>query len=195
MTRTEKPLDIRRRALKWVSLASILVLAALAPGCGSSSQSTTAAAPTVRPPNIKSLHDLLVTAKDVKAAGPGSPSGVLLGWWRALQLHDVGAASSAYARSVNVNWGGQQPSLLGELNGLSYALQRSRPKVVDVVHNGGKVHLSVVIANGVFQDPTTVTFIRQTPASFELTKEGGEWKLANNDYLRQTLEAQVASTK
>jgi hypothetical protein len=168
-----------------VGVVSIVVLTVLAAGCGSSGHGTT----TATRPHIKSLHDLRVTRQQVDAVGKGSPSAALLSWWRALQLNDVPAAEAAYARSVNLRRSDRRRlSLRGELAALSFYLRRSRPEIVDVKETDGTARVSTVIDAARFKTPTAVKLVRQTPTSFELRREAGRWKLANDDYLKQNVQ-------
>jgi len=177
----------RRAGRVPVVLASVLVLTALAAGCGSSGESTADGRP-----NITRLHDLRVTRQQLAAAGKGSPSAALLRWWRALQLKDVAAAEAAYARSVNLRRTDRRRlSLRGEILALSFYLRRSRPEIVDVRETDGIARLSTVIDAARFKGPTQVKLIRQTPTSFELRREAGTWKLANDDYLKQNVQIHV----
>jgi hypothetical protein len=177
----------RRAGRMPVVLASVLVLAALAAGCGSSGGGTTAGRP-----NITSMHDLRVTRQELAAAGKASPSAALLRWWRALQLKDIAAARAAYARSVNLGRGdGRRLSLRAEIGALSFYLRRSRPEIVDVTEMDGKARVSTVIDAAVFKSPTAVKLIKQTPVSFQLRREAGTWKLANDDYLKQNVQIHV----
>jgi hypothetical protein len=173
------------------ALASILALTWFAAGCGSSGKSTT----TASLPKITSLHDLLVTRARIEAAGTDTPSRALLRWWRALQLRDITAARRAYARSADIGRSGtRRPSLRDEIRSLSDSLRRSRPEILDVVETPDAARVSAVINAAVFLNPTTVLLVRQTPASFRLKREAGRWKLANDDYLTQRLEAKMAKS-
>jgi hypothetical protein len=198
------PDPIRRLSSRGPALAAwILLLTALA-GCSSTARTTTTTTTTTTAsaprtvPLINGPRDLLVMNKEVRRVGEASPYGVLLRWWRALQAQDLAAARKAYARSVDTS------ALAREIRGLSYpprfdyrgnhplvsdALQRSRPKRVEVTEHGGIVRLFAVINAAVFDksDPNKVVFVSQTPVYFELKQQGGQWKLANDDYLAQAL--------
>jgi hypothetical protein len=177
-----------------VAIASPLILLAFATGCGSSDHDTTTR------PSFTRLHEFQVTAEEVSDAGQGSPAAALLGWWRSLQLSASSKSSqsnpkaydeakAAYARSVNLRrTDHRRLSLRGEIDALSSYLRRSRPEVDRVTERDGTARISAVINSGIFKDPTHVRLIRRTPASFELRQEAGTWKLANDDYLRQTVQ-------
>jgi hypothetical protein len=191
----------RLTALRPVSVALILVLSATAVGCGSAnpatSTTTTSSAPRTAP-RITGPSDLLVRSSEVHKVGERSPYGVLLRWWRALQSQDVAAARAEFAKSVDTS------GLPREIRELSYpprldyqgdnplpsdALQRSRPKRIEVTKHDGSVRMFTVINAAVFEksDPSKVRFVSQTPTYFTLVNEGGKWKLANDDYLAQAL--------
>jgi hypothetical protein len=179
-----------------VFVLAVLILTGLAAGCGSSGHSRKEA--TV--PDITSRSDLLVTKEDIEAAGEGSPYAALLRWWRALQSGEVGAAKTAYANSFDPRDRlAELPGLTlrGEIRALAYTLDTSRPQLLDSVTKERTARLSVVIDSAAFSesDPTDVVFIWQEPVTFRLELEGAEWKLANDDYLVQALEAQKAATR
>jgi hypothetical protein len=160
-----------------VAVASSLVLVTLAAGCSSSGKSTT----TVTAPSITSIRDLVVTSQDIQAAGGGSPRAVLLRWWQAVQLRHVQSAIDAYAKSVNTR------KVPDEINRLAYFFVRSRPEIVEVKRMGATARALTVVDGAAFgkSDPNHVLVVTQTPTSFELKREDGTWKLANDDYLKQ----------
>ena len=195
------------------SRVSALVLAALLAGCGSGSSTTVVSpSPKVKSANIEASgtisgpSSLLVTRQDVAAAGKHSPYGALLAWWRALQAEDVGTARAAYATSVDTSAVG------GEIRRLSYppeldyrgnnplppyALPRSRPGLLHVTKRDGTARVSTVVNAAVFDksDPSKPVLVTHTPAAFHFTRSAGGWKLADDDYLAQTLTARVESTR
>jgi hypothetical protein len=168
-------------------LALILALAAFAAGCGSSGQSTTA---PIRP-DIHNIRDLQVTSKDVKAAGKDSPSAALLRWWRAMQGEDARATRAAYANGVDT------AAVPNELKHLSFFLRRSRPQIRDVRTKDGTARVVTLVDAARFKpsNPNKVLVVIQTPTSFQLEREGGQWKLADNDYLAQLFKVEVTPKK
>jgi hypothetical protein len=149
-------------------------------------------------PQISGPSDLLVTDREVRHVGEKTPFGAVLRWWQALQAKNVKAARAAYATSVDTSSVGREIRLLSYPPELDYrgdhplpsvALQRSLPDSREVTKHDGTVRLLTVINGAVFDksDPNKVVFVSQTPTAFQLTREGGEWKLANDDFLKQAV--------
>jgi hypothetical protein len=166
---------------------SILVLAAFAAGCGSSGQSTTA---PIRP-DIHTIRDLQVTSKDVEAAQLNSPSATLLRWWHAIQSGDAQAAKATYAKGVDT------AAVPNELKRLHFFLIRSRPQITDAKTKDSTARVATVVDAARFKasNPRKVLVVIQTPTSFQLEREGGEWKLADDDYLAQMFKVEVTPKK
>jgi hypothetical protein len=162
-----------------LACAAILsaTVVALASGCGSSGESTT----TVTAPNITSIRDLAVTGHDIQSAGEASPAAALLRWWQAIQLGHVRSAINAYSRSVDTK------AVPKEIKHLDYFFVRSKPKIVESKVAGDTVRVLTVVDGAAFEesDPNKVLVVTQTPTSFELKREQGRWKLANDDYMEQ----------
>jgi hypothetical protein len=164
-----------------------MALAAFTVGCSSSGESTT----TPIRPDIKSLSDLRVTPQDVAAAGRNSPSAALLTWWRAIQAGDVRLAREAYGKSVNT------AAVPNQVKRLKDFLVRSRPDIRNVDTKDGTARLTTLVDAARFStaDPSKLLIVLQTPTTFRLEREGGKWKLADNDYLAQLFKAEVAPKK
>jgi hypothetical protein len=189
-----------------MSVASIVVLAALVAGCGSSGQTTSTSTASPTAPRFDGPSDLLVTDADIAAAGQGSPYAALLRWWRDLQSQDVAAARTAYAKSVDTSTLGHEVRVLSYPPKFDYqgdhplpsdALQRSRPFLITPTRHDRTARLFTTIDAAVFDtsDPSKVVFVSQTPAFFRLVREGGEWKLANDDYLALVLRVRPPSSR
>ena len=161
-----------------------MALAVFAVGCGSSGQG-----PTPGPSPIGSIHDLRVTTEDAKAPARNSPSATLLRWWHALQARDIRAVRDAYAKRVDT------AALPLEIKHLHYFLVRSRPKIVGVTMADRTALMGTVVDAARFRrsDPSQLLVVIKTPTSFKFEREGGKWKLANDDYLKQLFHVEVTS--
>jgi hypothetical protein len=192
----------RSTRLGLASAALILACSTLAAGCSSSGQTVASTTSTSSVPDtapqISGPSDLLVTDREVRHVGEKTPFGAVLRWWQALQAKNVKAARAAYATSVDTSSVGREIRLLSYPPELDYrgdhplptvALQRSLPDSREVTKHDGTVRLLTVINGAVFDksDPNKVVFVSQTPTAFRLTREGGEWKLANDDFLKQAV--------
>jgi hypothetical protein len=189
--RAKKP--IRRPRSSFPLAAAALIFAALVSGCGSGAQSTHTTTRATRPhlppghypANYSSPQDALVTRQDVRAAGANSPYGALLRWWRALQSKNLRAARRAFTKSADTS------GLAREVRRLS--LDTARPKLLHVRTRNGSAQVHAVVNAGKFarSNPDKVRYISQTPALFQLRRQGKRWKLTNDAYLAQELKANL----
>jgi hypothetical protein len=72
-------------------------------------------------------------------------------------------------------------------------LGQSRPILVETNGNGNRLTLLTVVR---FASPTraeggkSAVLVKDSPATFRLVREGGVWKLADNQYLSERLRSQ-----
>ena len=158
------------KLLLWVALGGAIVLA----GCGS--LGTGEERDRVEQP-------LLVSTADVERYPQGSPERTFLEWWRALQFGSGSQAVRYYASDVDVSQRElQRAADVGvELIGL-----RARPKVLDVLGDDGRATVYVLFTRAQLNPNGRADKVR-TPRAFDLVREDGSWKLADNRYIEQTL--------
>jgi hypothetical protein len=155
----------------------------IAAGCGGSDDEQPVEAAT----DIKQPSDLLVTKGDIEDANPDSPYGRLLAWWQTIQFRNIPAALPFYAKSA-------RPSNLAALLTQIKGLGQSRPILVETEGKGNRLTLLTVVRSA--RAETDGVTVHDAPATFRLVKEGGAWKLADNEYLitrartQRVLEAQ-----
>jgi hypothetical protein len=166
-----------------VAIAALVGLVVLAPfavgGCGGGGSSTGTDA--ALPPSV-------VTDSDISAQPEGSPQQGLLEWWQAYQFTDaqqvVDRTSKATLKAVGEKQLSDQVTAQGQgLQGI---------EVLGAETNGNTASVRVgllqfVPAKAGQPPPTTPT--GSTPDTFEMKKEGNEWKFAATDYLLPKVQA------
>ncbi len=162
---------LRSRALL-IALALLAIL--LTQGCGVDESTQ---GPPFHPGNIEGPHSLLVTGSDVEGIGPASPYGVILAWWRGLQRRDVSAVKQSYAGHASTKKARRQIR----------AFQGPISQPVEPTEDEGRKHATVdvvVRAAARLGDTPQVIGVHDFPASFDLVRRNGRWKLRGNAYGR-----------
>jgi hypothetical protein len=132
----------------------------------------------------------LVHQAEIDRYPKGSPAWTLLAWWRALQFNAPANAVAFYDSRVPVTKQVLQQQLLaGPALGLN-----DRPRVFDVDEQGDKATVYVLLAH-VVRNPNGRNDETRTPRAFNLVRDGGEWKLADNEYIAHTLRETKAFIK
>jgi hypothetical protein len=124
----------------------------------------------------------LVRKADVARHPEGSAARTFLEWWRALQYGSGTQAVRRYAEDVDVN----QTRLQRQLEvGVDLLGLRARPTVHDVVEEGDEATVFAVFTSAVV-NPNGRADKVQSPKAFDLVREDGEWKIADNRYIERT---------
>jgi hypothetical protein len=190
--------------VRWLPWLLVPFLAASVMSCGSSRRLD-------QPARVQSPRDLLVTEQQIDAVGRGTPAGVVLRWWQALQYRDLPEAKAAYSRDVDLGGfigttrkGGQLealPNLTRSLGGasvrqaaveLSSLVTRSRPVPLEETQTGDTARVLTVIQSATFTKKGRPR-VSEVPLAVRLVREDGRWKLADNDYLNEALAAKRAA--
>lgn len=153
-------------------IAATLAAFAVAQGCGVDESTQ---GPPFHPGNIEQPHSLLVTESDVEGIGPSSPYGVILAWWRGLQQQDVDAVKQSYAGHVSTRTARRQ------IRGF----QGPPSQPIEPTEDEGRRHATVdvtVRAAARLGDTPQVIGVHDFPATFELVRKGGSWRLRGNAY-------------
>jgi len=127
-----------------------------------------------------------VTPEYIQRVGTNSPGGTLLRWWRAVQLDQEARAVVAYATSVDTH------RVPHEIAHLTYYVKRSRPSIIKTRTRDGRARVVTLVNGAQFDqsDPHKVLLLNHTPASFQLVRQSGRWKLADDAYLEQQFRAE-----
>jgi len=171
-----------RRPRPWragIVLSAVAALLVSQAGCGGEEASGKREAGTPVT-EIDAYEDLDVTRADIERAGPGTPEGSIMRWWRNLQLGRVGPAKAAYAEGVRLS------GLENQIEVFSPFLRHARPLVYKVETADGAARARTAIAYPApDQRPPSIETVLETPVTFELRHDPGGWKLADNRYLEQ----------
>ena len=113
----------------------------------------------------------------------GSPERAFFEWWRALQYDNARVAARYYARSVGVSATEARPH---PPEGRTGARARRRPRLVEADVQGDR---AVVLTRLEVEEENANgrVDVRQQARAFNLAREGGEWVLAENDYLDRSV--------
>jgi hypothetical protein len=130
----------------------------------------------------------LLRAEDIAHYPQGSPARAFLEWWRALQFGSGVNAARHYDTALKLTPAHVQRQLDA---GPDILALRARPRVVDVLRQGDRASVYVLFTEAV-GNPNGRADKVQTPRSFELVRQGGAWKLADNRYLTRALRAAKA---
>jgi hypothetical protein len=153
----------------FVALAAIVVA-----GCGGGGSSTgTDQAPL--PPNV-------VTDSDISAQPAGSPQQALLEWWQAYQFTDaqqvIDRTSTATLKAVG------EKQLSDLVTAAGQGLQGVEVLGAETNGNTASVRVGLLQFTPAKEgEPPPTTPTSSTPDTFEMKKEGSDWKFASTDYL------------
>jgi hypothetical protein len=121
----------------------------------------------------------LLSKADVQAQPAGSPQRTLFEWWRALQFDDAPAAAQYYASDVRLTTDKLDKIL--SLGAPTLGLT-GRPRVVETDTNGDVATVRVLLEDDEPQANGRIDK-NQTARAFDLVREAGAWKMADNRYL------------
>ena len=116
----------------------------------------------------------LLSAAAVERQPAGSPGRAFLEWWRAMQFDDVRAGARHYAAASAVT----REQLDRQLQ-LATGAFGARPRVVDVDEAGERATVLVLLETRA-RNPNGRVDVLRVPRSFELVREEGDWRLADN---------------
>ena len=148
-------------------------------GCGGGGSSTSGG--DQLPPNV-------VTDSDISAQASGSPSQALLEWWQAYQYSDAQQVVERTAKDTLNEVGEKNLSDLVQAQGGS--LQGVEVLGEEVNGNTASIRVGLLQftpSKPGGEPPSEPT--ASTPNTFEMKKEGGDWKFASPVYLEPKIEA------
>jgi hypothetical protein len=154
----------------WLA-AIAAVVAAGATGCGFGEDELTQ---RVQQPG-------LLSQKDLEGHPAGSPGRTMFEWWRTLQFDNPVVAAGFYSKKLDLSPAKLERQL--EFGAGPLGLAR-RPKLVEVQEQGNKAVVLVLLEQKTDNPNGRVDTVR-TARSFNLVREEGEWKLAENLYLER----------
>jgi hypothetical protein len=149
-------------------------------GCGGSDDSTSA--------TDEALSPQVVTDSDIDAQPSGSPEQALLEWWQAYQFSDADQVVERTSNGTLDDLGEKDLSELVKNTG--QGLQGIEVLGSDESGNTASVRVGLLTFQPEKQgEPPPDEPTSSTPDTFEMKKEGGEWKFAATDYLEPKLES------
>jgi hypothetical protein len=173
------------RAALLLTTAAAILLAALLVGCGSGSDSST---------TDQSLPPSVVTDSDVQAQPDGSPGRALLEWWQAFQFGDGAQVVALTSTDTLRELGKQNLSELASSTG--QGLQGIEVLGASETGNTASVRVGLLQFTPEKEGgPPPSEPTSSTPDTFEMRKEGDEWRFAQTDYLVPKLESFQQSQK
>ena len=167
-----------RRPLRVVAVLAIIAFTVGAAGCYGLGSDEEVPERTTGP--------ALVTKAQLAALEPGSPARVMFEWWRALQFDNAIAASRYYARDVGMTVDKLDRDLSLGAAGLGLT---TRPRLVEVDEHGDKATVLVLLEQLTPRPNGRVDKV-QTARAFNMVRENGEWKLAENRYVARQARIQ-----
>lgn len=149
--------------------ALALLLAGSAQGCG------TGEGPPFEPGDIESPESLLITNGDIDEAGRYTPYGIVLGWFRALQLGDVEGVKGSYVGRISDKEARRQIDV--------FAPRTSQPIDPKIRTRGGRTSMEVLVrsARELPHTPGVVS-VRDFQTHFYLVGTWAGWRLRIDSY-------------
>ena len=129
--------------------------------------------------NVRVTGPALVTKKQLASLPEGSPARTVFEWWRTIQFDNPTVAARYYSRKLNVTAQTLEHQL--EFGAASQNLN-ARPHLVGTDMDGDHAIVNVLLEN-LSSNPNGRVDKNQTARAFNLVREDGEWKLAENMYL------------
>jgi hypothetical protein len=157
---------MRRRSLITTSLA--LLACAGSVGCGGFGGDDVTQRVT---------EPALVSKKQVERQPAGSPQRALLMWWRALQYKNAVEAVGYFSASLHMT-----PRRVSRYIQAADSSLVNRPLLVDEDTVGDKAIVRVLMER-ITKNPNGRLDRERKAQGFNLVREGGSWKLADNLYL------------
>jgi hypothetical protein len=123
----------------------------------------------------------LLTRADIERYPAGSPQRAFFEWWRTVQYDNAVAAVRFYSDDLALTARKLDRMLAYGADGLGL---RKQPKLVEVDVNGRRATVFLLLQSRVLNPNGRVDTVR-TARSFNLVREGGQWKLADNLYVER----------
>jgi hypothetical protein len=128
----------------------------------------------------------LLTKEDVQRLPEGSPARTTFEWWRTLQFDNPVLAVEFYDDDLGITVERLERQLKWGAGSLGLT---QKPVLVEVQERGNEAAVLVLLENQTTNPNGRVDKTR-TARSFNLIREGGEWKLAENLYLERQARTQ-----
>jgi hypothetical protein len=158
----------------------LLAIGAFLFGCGGGGSSTSGSDEAL-PPNV-------VTDSDIDAQPNGSPERALLEWWQSYQFSDAEQVVDRTSKTTLDDLGEKNLSDLVKAQG--QGLQGIEVLGSDESGNTASVRVGLLQFQPEKEgEPPPDEPTSSTPDTFEMKKEGGDWKFAATEYLQPKVDA------
>ena len=129
-----------------------------------------------------------VAGSEIRAAGENSAAGVVLRFWQAVQF---GAPTDVVTALFAPQAGVGAARLRREVRPIRYLFTRAKPQVVDVRREGPRTHVFTLVTSGGLDVDR-----RQPgePVVFSVVRAAGQWKLADDAFVRAKYRAETAGS-
>ena len=169
-------------SIRLIAVGGAIVLAAFLFGCGGGG-SDTSGEPAL-PPNV-------VTDSDIDAQASGSPERALLEWWQSFQFGDSEQVLQRTSKSTIDKLG--EHDLSEYVKSAGQGLQGVEVLGAEESGNTASVRVGLLTFQPEKGQPPPTDPTSSTPDTFEMKKEGDEWKFAASEFLEPKIEAFQAS--
>jgi hypothetical protein len=177
------------RAAVACGMAALVVLAAgckSAPTTAAPATTATTVPLTTTGPGPAGPSPFLLTRRQVEAERPATPQKALLAWWRAAQFGDYRAYLRSFAGTLRRKLAAKPTETKAALVQFGGAIAVAKPKIVSVEKTGDTRTLYTDIAyHGRTKNGWVV--VQSVPRSFTFAREGGVWRLLDDDFVQQNL--------
>lgn len=181
------PRHPRRASLRLALLVLVVALPSIT-GCGSDGDGETPTTPVRESgATIDSPRDLIVTREDIARAGNRSPAATVLSWWQSVQFQDAQRARSLYAKRVDVK------RLPADIRDLSAFFVGARPVISQTDIRGERARVLALVQSATFAEGKG--YVSETPTTFQLAREDGGWRLADDRFMASRRQAQEAAER
>lgn len=126
---------------------------------------------------VRVTQPALLSKKQVERQPAGSPQRAFFTWWRALQYKNAVEATGYFSASLHMTPGRVYRYIQAAESNLA-----SRPRLVDVETTGDKAIVRLLMER-ITKNPNGRTDRERKAQAFNLVREDGSWKLADNLYL------------
>ena len=135
---------------------------------------------------VRAFPPTVVKDGDIKAMQPGTPERALLEWWQAFQFHDAKTVTSLTGKATLGEIGRRQ------IAAIARSLSLPGIKILDVSTTGDTALVFAGLLTFSPQGPDKRVPKKPTdskPATFTMTREGGEWGFDETEFLLPKLSA------
>jgi hypothetical protein len=179
------------RAAVACGMAALILVAA---GCKSApttagpttTTATSTRTVTVNAPGPAGPSPYLLSRRKVDAQPAGTPQRALLAWWRAAQFTDYRTYLASFTAEFRQKLAARPRATKAALVQFGGAITTASPKITSVEKRGKARTLYASIAYHVRTKSGWIV-AQSVPRTFTFAREGGKWRLLDDDFVQQNL--------